>query len=341
MTTRWMNRLAPALLVAAGLAFPAVRAAANCGAEGCPLAPQGPESGTGRFSLDFGYQYIEQNRYWDGHNSITADEALAAEGGDNHILEQLTLTRSFMATARGRLTDRLLVTASLPYIDRVHRHSLEHVAGGPIPSEWHMRGLGDATLMGHWTAFPGNLPGHGALTLQVGVKLPTGKTDVEPIDDETPEPSARPGSGSTDATVGAQLAFAIPVQALDGLHGTVPLSFGVSARFNGKGTEEYKMGNEVLASVGAAYPLVRWARLLAQVNASWRSRDDVGLTDANAHSIGGTAVFASPGARFDITPSVSAFGYYQFRLYQYTRGAQLVAPHHLSFGLAYTLGSTS
>lgn len=330
-----------ALLLAFVLAGPAREARANCGAEGCPLDPQGPESAAGRFSLDFNYQYIEQDRYWSGHHSITAAEALAEEGGAGHILEQLTLTRTFQATARARVTARLLVTAGLPYLDRIHRHALEHHEGLSIPAEWHMKGLGDATLMAHWTALDGTLPGRGSLSLQIGVKLPTGERHVEEIDDEAPEPAARLGSGSTDGVVGAQVAFPIPVRSLDGLDGTIPLSLGVSARFNGRGTEEYRMGNNWFANLGAAYPVVRRARLLAQINAAWYAADDPGLTDADPHSIGGFSLLASPGVRIDLLPGVTAFGYYQFRLYQQTRGAQLVAPYHLSLGLNYTLGSSS
>lgn len=327
------------LMMIAALTASARVAGANCGAEGCPLAPQGPEAASGRISLDFNFQYIEQDRYWSGRHSITADEALAEEGGTGHILEQLTLTRTFQTTARARVTDRLLVTAAIPYQDRTHRHALQHHQGLLIPSEWRMKGLGDATVMAHWTALDGTLPGRGSLSVQMGVKLPTGEREVEEIDGEAPEPSARLGSGSTDGVVGAQVAFPIPVRSLDGLQGTIPLSLGVSARFNGRGTEEYRMGNDWFANLAAAYPIVRWARILGQVNASWYAADDPGLTDANPHTIGGFSLLASPGVRMDLLPGMTAFGYYQFRLYQYTRGAQLVSPHHLSLGLAYTLGS--
>src|SRR5205814_783919 len=78
-------------------------AAANCGAEGCPLAPQGPDAAIGRSSLDFGYQYVEQDRFWDGAHSISSAEFLAAESNEAHILEQFTLTRTFLATGRVRV----------------------------------------------------------------------------------------------------------------------------------------------------------------------------------------------------------------------------------------------
>ena len=37
----------------------AAPAAANCGAEGCPLNPQGLETSARRWSFDLGYQYVD------------------------------------------------------------------------------------------------------------------------------------------------------------------------------------------------------------------------------------------------------------------------------------------
>src|SRR6185503_11019382 len=52
--------LAPALAFALAAAL-TVPAHANCGAEGCPFAPLGPEAPNGMFSFDIGYQSIDQD----------------------------------------------------------------------------------------------------------------------------------------------------------------------------------------------------------------------------------------------------------------------------------------
>jgi hypothetical protein len=313
-------------------------AGANCGAEGCPLAPQGPEAAQGRFSFDFGYQFVEANRSWDGNQEISAEQALEAEGGLGHVVEQLTLTRALLFNARARVTDRLLLTASVPYIDRVHRHALAHHAGFFIPSEWHMKGPGDASVMAHWTVLGGSGRSAGSLILQAGLKLPTGETKVEELDGETPEPPSRPGSGSTDAMLGATYVRPLTMRTLNGQSAAVPLSVGVSTRLNGRGSEDYRMGNEWLASLGGGYALTRQLQLLAQLNASAHSRDEIGNTDATPHNTGSTALFASPGLRVEIVPGMSAFAYYQFRLVEHTNGPQLVAPYHVIFGMGYALG---
>ena len=334
-----MNKARPAfltLLLALVCSAPQT-VQANCGAEGCPLAPRGPEATLGRFSFSFGYQAVEQDRRWDGSREITAAQALQADGGLGHILEQYTRTRTTLINADARLTRRLGISLSLPYVDRIHRHALAHHANFFVASEWHMQGPGDATAIADWTVLDGSRPGVGVLTLQVGAKLPTGQTSVTAIDGETPEPSARPGSGSTDALVGVHYRRSLSAPSLGGRSASVPITASVSMRHNGKGSEDYRMGNEWNASVGSAYPLARSVRLLAQLIASWHARDDAGSTDAVPHNTGSSSLLASPGARVEIVPGMSAFGYYQFRLYEHSNGPQLVSPHHLNFGIAYTL----
>jgi hypothetical protein len=325
-----------ALLLAAPLASPQA-ARANCGAEGCPLAPRGPEATIGRFSFNLGYQTIEQNRLRDGGHDITAQQALLQAGGVGHVLEQLTRTRTTLVQADVRVTRRLALALSLPYVERVHRHAVLHHAGFLVGSEWHMRGLGDATALASWAVLDGTRSRAGWLTLQVGAKFPTGKTDVPQIGGEVPEPSARPGSGSTDAMAALQYRRDLSWPAPGGRRASVPLTAGVSARVNGRGSESYRMGSEWDANVGAGYPLVRSVRLLAQLNASWHARDEAGTTDAVPHETGSAALYASPGAQVLLAPGMSAFGYYQFPLAQHSNGPQLVSPYHLSFGIAYAV----
>ena len=335
--TRRIAGLIAGLLGLAALGCPRV-AGANCGAEGCPLAPQGPESTIGRYSFNVGYQYVEASRSWDGNHEISADEALAIEGGLGHIVEQLTLTRSWFVTARAGLTDRLFLTGTLPYVDRIHRHALAHHAGYFITSEWHMQGLGDASMLANWVLLKPADPRGSSLVIQAGAKLPTGETHAEEIDGESPEPPARPGTGSTDALFGAQFRHSFVAPTLGGKSSSVPLSLSVTARVNGTGTESYRIGNEWQADLGTAYALTHGVQLLAQINMSAHGRDDVGTTDAEPHSTGATALFASPGLRLEVVPGMSVFGYYQMRLYEHTNGPQLVAPYHLSLGLGYALG---
>jgi hypothetical protein len=332
------RRVRSALLLVGALGLAAGDVSANCGAEGCPFAPQGPEASHGRFALDFGYQFVEQDRMWQGEHEISSEDALAEEGGAGHVLEQLTRTNSYLVTARAGISNRLALTATLPWIDRIHTHTLEHHTGYFIPSTWHITGVGDAIVLAYWTAYAAANPMHGALITQLGVKLPTGVRHAEEVNGEEPEPTAMPGTGSTDLLVGAQYNHPLRVRTLDHLVARAPLSLSVNARFNGRGTDGYQVGDEVLTTLAGGYPVTRRIQLLMQITTTHHQPDDVGNTDANPHSTGSFAALAAPGLQAEILPGVSAFGYYQFRLYQHTNGPQLVAPYHLSFGIGYSLG---
>lgn len=325
-----------AVLALALLALPRT-AAANCGAEGCPLSPHGPETRLGRLLFAVRYQFVEQNMLWDGSGEISPEDA-HEDDGEPHELEQLTRTRSWNIDARANVGQRLQLALSVPYLDRIHRHTLEHHPGAFQDYEWHMTGFGDAVALASWSAIKPSGFGGSSLVVLAGVKLPTGETDAELVLDEQPEPPARLGSGSTDFVAGAQFTRTFGARSLSGETGTLPVSLGVGGRLNGTGTENYKAGDEWQADLGCSYPLVHWMRVLAQVNASGHARDDVGDTDGEPHHTGGNVVFASPGLQADLLPGVSAYGYYQFRLWQHTNGVQLVSPYHLVFGIGYTPG---
>lgn len=323
-----------AVLVLVSLAFPRA-AAANCGAEGCPLSAHGPETRLGRLVLGVRYQFVEQNMLWNGSGEISPEDA-HVDDGEPHELEQLTRTRSWNIDARANLGQRLQLALSLPYLDRVHRHALEHHPGAFDEYEWHMTGFGDATALASWSAVKPSGFGGSSLVFLAGLKLPTGETDAPIVLDEQPEPPARLGSGSTDYVAGAQFTRVFGTRSPSGEPGSMPVSLGVGGRVNGVGTENYKAGDEWQADLGCSYPLVTWMRVLAQVNAAGHARDDVGDTDAEPHHTGGEVVFASPGLQVDLLPGISAYGYYQFRLWQHTNGTQLVSPYHLVCGLGYT-----
>lgn len=320
-----------------GIAIAASRpAAANCGAEGCPLAARGPETVAGRFSFGLRHQFVEQDRLWDGSRRVSAADE-HEPGGGPHEIELLTRTRTWTFDARARLLPLVDLAVSVPYVDRIHRHAVEHHAGFLLESAWRMQGLGDATALASWTAFASPGASRAALVLIAGAELPTGERQAEEVDGEQPEPPARLGSGSTDWIAGVSWQAQLPARGLAGGSVRLPVNAGASLRVNGRGTDRYRSGREWQADLGASYPLVRSLRLLAQLHASGHAPDDVGDTDAEAHHTGGSSVFGSPGLQAILPTGVSAYAYGQFRIWQHTRGPQLVSPYRLVFGLGYAL----
>lgn len=332
---------AAALLVSVACA-PVARA--NCGAENCPLNPQGLEGSGRAWSFDLGYQYIDQDRRWNGSHETSEAEP------QGHVTELFTRTKSWTLNARGQVLPGLRLTAMLPYIQREHAHELQHHPGAFLSSYWKYEGLGDASALAQWTALGSVRSGIGALELQGGIKLPTGRTQVPEVtptgsffvpglEAEAPEAPARPGTGSTDFVAGLQLMRHFGVMAPAGRHAALPLVLSVQGRYNGKGTDGYRVGRELHVSLSSSYPLHPVVSVLGQLNATVHGRDEVGETDATPHHTGGTSVFATPGLRFALPGNTALYGYWQARIYEHTNGPQLVAPSHVIVGASFGFGS--
>jgi hypothetical protein len=200
-----MRTLAAGSALLLGLALAAGSARASCGAEGCPFVREGLGPGTDRVGFGLHFQQVTQDELWEGSAAADRDELIAeafATGGLHSELELYTYTRSWVAEARARLHDRLLATVTLPWHEREHRHMLVHAPffDPRFVDTWSYEGLGDAIVLGHFRALAlgGARPGNGlgsALTLEGGVKLPTGRRHV-PDEERT---NSCPGAGRARA----------------------------------------------------------------------------------------------------------------------------------------------
>jgi len=350
--SRLPRLLAPLLsLVLLGMAG---AASANCGAEGCPLVRDAFGTQAGRFAFDLRYQDVTQDKLWEGSGGITRDQAIAQ--GDAHgEIELFTHTRSWLGEGRVRITPALEITAMLPYVDREHRHWLKHSpAYNPAYLHtWAFQGVADATVLANWRSLNSARTGT-VLTLRGGVKLPTGRTHV-PGETQTNrfgpetfattlEPSARPGSGSTDFLTGALLVQRTPWRQV------LPVTASAQYRVNHKGTDDFRMGNalELGLSTGYAPELASTRRpwrsvfaavdrvtLLGQVNYSSHGDDTSAEASETAHT-GMQAMFLTPGLSVDVVPGLALYGLYQARVYGHTKEATVVATNHFIVGTTYS-----
>jgi hypothetical protein len=312
------------LVVAAGAAQ------ASCGAEGCPLDVRGPEVGGARYGFELGYQYVDQDKLWDG------DAEAGAPADDEHEVEVETRTNSVLATGRAEFGSRILVTSSIPYMNRFHTHLVQHHVGFYVPASWQYSGFGDLLTTAQATVLGAKLHDPVSLALRAGIKLPTGRTEVPEVDGEQPEPSARPGTGSTDFVAGFQARRLVATRSFAGQRFEIPFSLGVTGRWNGRGTEDYKVGDSIEANLAGGWALTSPLQLLMQVNYRHHDGDDPGDSGDESHTASGTSVYVTPGLRGRITNQIAAYGYAQIRAYEHTSGPELIAPYHLSFGLSYS-----
>ena len=312
--------------------FLATSAHATCGAESCPLVRDGLH-GPGRFAVDVRLQEATQDQLWDGTAKTTLDDVMAGAEPDGEV-ELYTRTRTLIAEARLRLTDRLSVFATLPYMDREHRHAIAHTTTFDPASvdTWTYRGLADATVLGQFHVLGSH---HGpSVMLQVGAKLPTGRAHVDgEVRDNAGvesalEPAARPGTGSLDGIAGVYLSHPLPVKGLS------PLAVTVQQRWMGKGTDDYRVGDELHAGVATGLALHDRVTLLAQLNYAKHGADvSADATEASHSAI--EAFFVTPGVRVELGAGLSAYGMLQLRAWTKSEEATVVAPRHLMLGLTW------
>ncbi len=324
-----------ALAVAFSL-FAPLAAHATCGAEGCPLVRDAMRANHSRFSFDVRYQQVVQDQLWDGTSKTTLDDVIA--GAETHgEVELYTRTRSWVAEGRVQLLPGLSVTATVPYIQRQHRHWLRHTPlFNPLfLDEWKYEGLADATVLAQYHVL--GAPGLPHVTLQGGAKLPTGRTHLpdEARDnfgfESTLEPSARPGTGSTDLVAGLLVSQNVPWK------GALPVTASVLGRFTGKGTDDYKVGNEVQIGLASGYQPHDRVTILTQLNYAQHASDKSAEASEAAHS-SMKALYATPGLSVKVAPMLSLYGIYQARLWAKSDEATVIGNSHVVFGANWSFG---
>lgn len=310
------------------LPFPAgVRpAAASCGSEICPVehASRWDEA---RFAFDLTQQYIDQDQPRAGTDDVEVGAIPA------HHDEVRTVNRITTARASYGVSPSWTASIALPWVDRTHEHIHNH-QGEQHYQRWNYGGVGDLEAI-----VLRRLGGGGERAaryfVSAGAKAPTGVRNVDEVDGDQPEPSARPGTGSWDVLVGAGAEWRLGIAAF-AAHGGMPLRASVNGRWNGRGTERYQVGSEVTGHIGAEAPFFSWGSLLLQTNARIRAKDDVGDANAEDANTGGTTVYLSPGLRVG-TGATHLYGLVQIPVYQRVNGIQVVSGANLVVGVSHAL----
>jgi len=309
---------------------------AHCGAEGCPIVRPGLNTGYGRLSFDLRFQDVTQDKLWNGTSETTLDDVIADTEAHGEV-ELYTHTRSWVGEFRGAITPRLSVVATLPFIERQHQHWLRHtpIYNPAFVSSWDYQGLGDLAVVGRYDVLR---RGAGdVLSLGGGIKAPTGRTHVpgETQDnfgfESTLEPSARPGTGSWDWIVGASLAKSLPWRR------AIPISANVLGKINTKGTDDFKVGNELQVGVAGGYMPISRVTLLGQINFSDHGSDLSADPNEAAHT-GASSLFLSPGVTVNAATGISVYALYQARVWGRSDEPTVVASDHFLIGTSFALG---
>ena len=331
-----MPRVRSLLAAALVLTLVAPAARATCGAEGCPFVREAFGSGGGRFAFDLRYMDVTQDALWNGSREVDLADVIS-ETEQHGEVELFTRTRSWVGEGRARVNADLEFSATLPYLQRKHRHWIAHTPSfnPSFVNEWEFEGLGDATVLGHYRVF--HRADGPAITLQGGVKLPTGRRHVsgEALDNQgiesTLEPSARPGTGSTDWLAGLFVSQPLPWK------NAMPLSASVLARWNTRGTDDFKVGDEVQVGLTGGYEALDRVRLFGQINYAAHGSEESAEASEHAHS-GMRSLFLTPGVNVRVSQAVSVYGLVQLRAWGESDAPSVAARNHWVFGTTYSLG---
>jgi hypothetical protein len=301
---------------------------AGCGSSSCPLDLNNLNvPATRHFSLDLSLQYIDQDQPRAGTRSVDVGEIEA------HHDEVRTINRITTAALTWAASDRLHVTATLPFVSREHQHlASSHGHAGDIaaqhniiPESWDIRGIGDLSLIARAEVMPGDATKHSGLWLIGGLSLPTGADDLRNADGELGELPIQPGSGTTDAIGGLTWQGGVmgrsPVRGEMGNFAVIPYFLSAVYRYRtGSGD---RLGNELQLSAGGAYPLTRSVEALLQLNGRIRARDRMDDPE-EAELSGGRSLYASPGLRVSYRGS-AFYAIAQLPLYQRVNAIQLTS----------------
>lgn len=304
------NNSVIACLSGLAFAFGPGAAAASCGTAFCVLntnwSMQGVAAVPGSFRLDERFEFVEQKHLMQGSKQISQAEDTA------DTTELRTINRNLLTTLDYTFSKNWAVSASVPAISRSHSH-LADPADPASVEKWDFTKIGDARVLGTYY-FDNEKNPVVSYGLSFGLKLPTGSYKVTNADGTAAERSLQPGTGSTDAVLGAF--YSGPgASAESSWFAQVLYQQAISTQ------DGYRPGNQLQINFGYRHPFAPdWMGLL-QLNSMMKGRD----SGANAESdlSGSSTVFLSPGLAYSVTHDTQLYSFFQLPVYRYYNGIQL------------------
>jgi len=277
--------------------------------------------------LSIEYDYIDQNQLRSGTQSVSGVPA-GNELEHETVNQYVTPGFSYSPNSSWNL---LLLT---PYVIRSHSTYGAYDPTQPLPelSRSFSSSIGDARFI---ASYQGLLPTHN-LGVQLGVKLPTGQYGTavnfySGANAGTPlDASLQPGTGSTDAIVGAYFYQAISQNFDAFVNGQFQAA--VKHKLDQPGND-YRPGNATTLSFGLRYEAnPRWVPQL-QINLLHKEPDTGALADVQ--NTAGNVAYVSPGITAQLAARLHLFAFAQLPVYSNLYGFQLFPRWTASMGLTY------
>jgi hypothetical protein len=259
--------------------------------------------------LDLRYEYINLDQPRAGTRDLAVGEI------PHHHDEVSTANRNWLLSYSHTFDSNWGVSVVVPFVSRRHFHVHNH-RGSPVPERWSFDELGDVRVVGRY-----QVPGGDSLKpvtsgISFGVKLPTGRTNIANGDGDVAERTLQPGSGTTDAILGAYIHQRLP---------QFDASWFAQVQYQHalKTHDEFKPGDRFGFDVGYRHGITDQFGALIQLNVSIRQRDRG--AQAEPEDSGGRTIALSPGLSFAVTPAMQLYAFVQLPVYDYVNGVQLTA----------------
>lgn len=266
-------------------------------------------------------EYLKQNQLRQDAEKISRDEF------SEHHEEIKTINRNFLLGMDYGFAQDWSVGLVLPYSNREHTHIHNHHDGTAYPGSWQFDELGDIRLKLRYQ-LGGPHAGGVSWSLNGGVKLPTGKTDVRNADGDEAERSAQPGTGTTDLLLGGGLTYA-PLALPGSLFANLTLQLPLNEK------DGYQPGWRTALQAGWQYPVSGKVDFLLQANLLRVGRDDG--ANAEPEESGYTEAAIVPGLAYAWSRSLGLYAQLELPVYQKVNGIQLTHDFAVSAGLSMVL----
>lgn len=300
----------------------------------------------GKASLGFRLSYVRPDQRSDEELEVLAANHIHAHNTDYNL-------NAVLGFAYG-VTDRLTISAELPYVHRDDLREGEHShAGGQTIGEVNelgsVSGTGDASIIGKVKLIEA---GDTRLAVIGGLKMPTGSTHRESKDGERLETEHQPGTGSWDPLVG--LAFGAELGALN-------LSASALYQFSGKGAQDTRLGDRAQGGIALSHHFgpaehhhhhdeaedhhggeevhhdhghASWDAFV-EATGEWEGRQKIGgvIEDES----GGKSVWLSPGARYNASSGFSVAASFGVPVWQHIRESHPDNDYRFTMSLGHSL----
>ncbi|HYD93860.1 MAG TPA: transporter [Noviherbaspirillum sp.] len=306
---------------ALGIVLPS-SALASCGTAFCTVnsnwTSESAATETGSV-LDLRYEYVSQNQPRSGTDDVAVGQIR------KHHDEVKTVNRNLILSYSHTFSSGWGLSVTAPVVDRNHFHIHNH-HGAQLPERWDFTELGDMRVIGRYQSPDmGDPRSPRATGISFGLKLPTGRTSVGNASGDVAERTLQPGTGTTDAILGAYYHQKLP-QSNASWFAQAQYQQALNSRDN------FKPGAQLSADVGYRHGVTDQLGALIQLNLLLKRRDS-GSAAEPADS-GARYLSLSPGLSYAVSDNVQVYGFFQKPLYQHVNGVQLTADKALVIGVS-------